>query len=853
MMKKIYSLIAVLFLAVSVLGASGAMANCSGVDQDSSFYKTLNEYTLNRGTHSGSCWFCPIFTTMYDAINKLATDTFTSLAKAFGGLLGMGILFFLLFKVGKMLVQLQEVDLMQFLNDLFKPLGRAIIAAALLGLTSAVVVTDSGKTGLAKENAFSIVMTPIMDISLTLGTQVMNTALKDVVQTISLGDRTMDRRLTRSTLNCSLKSRDRRANMALEGDSSHPDEGARGLLICWMEQVSSSFMVGMSAGASMAWTGFKKFWKLDGLGLCLVGTILMVGFFFIYLMFPFKLLNAFTRIAFVLTLMPLWIVLWVFPPTVQYTKKAWEMFASSCIFFVVLSVMIALTIILVNESIPANVRQELYACLLSDDTDKAADLVPFGGGAIMNVLAFMAMGYSLLEQAEPLANTFISAGGNLTIGNQMASFAAKGAGLASRPATWAAGKAGGAVAGVGKKAMSKVGGAIGSARRATIGHFAGAGGDLPTTGDKFKRALFGAGLGKGYFDTVSGKTDAPEGIAGSFGRLTSSAAGAVSSKANTTLDKMKAAAQNKDKNQARDDLQKMINDSKSAEERQAKIAAAQQLLKNGKVDDKTADSLKDAYALQEMSANRMNDKDFAAKMNAVPADAKKKTDEMMQNFGMASEADRERMIAAATTPAEKELLKQANEQIIDKGFVSSLTKAEMQYLQEQKEFAKLGATQSEIAQVSGSVSAGALDDATPQRPYDEEGVSALAGKSDVSANLDRLVSDLAAIEAAVASAKSMNEVKDNLAAHHWESGSERDMMSAAERIFTTRGHEGAAGHAAQSMMNDFMARMGVYGTAANNVSREMGQRVSEAASKGEVARLSALVAELKRQIDTKKG
>lgn len=789
MMRKIYSVIAVLFLAVSVLGASSAMAqsitgatfgqtkdlvemgfnasknkktNCSGVDQNSSFYKTLNEYTLNRGTHSGSCWFCPIFTTMYDAINKLATDTFTSLAKAFGGLLGMGILFFLLFKVGKMLVQLQEVDLMQFLNDLFKPLGRAIIAAALLGLTSAVVVTDSGKTGLAQENAFSIVMTPIMDISLTLGTQVMNTALKDVVQTISLGDRTMDQRLKRSTLNCSLKSKDRGANMALEGDSSHPDEGARGLLTCWMEQVSSSFIVGMSAGSSMAWTGLKKFWKLDGLGLCLVGSILMVGFFLVYLMFPFKLLNAFTRIAFVLTLMPLWIVLWVFPPTVQYTKKAWEMFASSCIFFVVLSVMIALTIILVNESIPANVRQELYACLLSDDTDKAADLVPFGGGAIMNVLAFMAMGYSLLEQAEPLANTFISAGGNLTVGNQMASFAAKGARVASRPVTWAAGKAGGAVAGVGKKAISKVGGAIGSARRAAIGYFAGAGGDLPTTGDKFKRALFGAGLGKGYFDAVSGKTDAPEGIAGSFGRLTPSAAGAVSSKANTTLDKMKAAAQNKDKKQARDDLQKMINDSKSPEERQAKVAAAQQLLKNGKVDDKTADSLKDAYALQEMSANRMNDKEVAAKASAESTEAK-------------------------------------------------------------------------------------------QKAYDEAGVSALAVKSDISARLSRLESDLAAIESVASNAKSMGEVKEALAGRRWESGSERDMMSAAERIFTTRGHEGAAGHTAQSLMNDFMAQAGVYGTAANNISREMGQRVSEAASKGEVARLSALVAELKRQVDTKKG
>jgi len=389
-------------------------------------------------------------------------------------------------------------------------------------------------------------------------------------------------------------------------------------------------------------------------------------------------------------------------------------------------------------------------------------LIPFGGGAIMNVLAFMAMGYSLLEQAEPLANTFISAGGNLTVGNQMASFAAKGAGLASRPVTWAAGKAGGAVAGAAKKGLSKVGGAIGSARQAAIGHFAGAGGDLPTTGDKFKRALFGAGLGKGYFDTVSGKTDAPEGIAGSFGRLTPSAAGAVSSKANTTLDKMKAAAQNKDKKQARSDLQKMINDSKTPEERQAKVAAAQQLLKNGKVDDKTADSLKDAYALQEMSANRMSDKEVAARASAESTEAK-------------------------------------------------------------------------------------------QKAYDEAGVSALAVKSEISARLSRLESDLAAIESAVANAKSVGEVREALSGRSWESGSERDMVSVAERVFNSKGLPGMAGHTAQGLMNDFMAQMGAYGTAANNISREMGQRISDAASKGEVARLSALVADLKRQVEAKKG
>ena len=78
------------------------------------------------------CWFCDLYKTLFDIMNTLATSVSTSLKNDFLMLLGVGTLFFIAFKVGSTVVKLQEVDLMQFLGELFKHLGRAMIAAAFL-------------------------------------------------------------------------------------------------------------------------------------------------------------------------------------------------------------------------------------------------------------------------------------------------------------------------------------------------------------------------------------------------------------------------------------------------------------------------------------------------------------------------------------------------------------------------------------------------------------------------------------------------------------------------------------------------------------------------------------------------
>ena len=132
------------------------------------FPQTLKEYLSD---YKDACWFCSIFESMYDAIDTLVTNIFNKLAKSFLGLMGAGILFLILFKVGRMLVQFQEVDVMQFLNDLFKPLGRAIIATAFL----VVAVSANNQT------IFYLVTNPVLDVSLKMGEKVLENTLGEVL------------------------------------------------------------------------------------------------------------------------------------------------------------------------------------------------------------------------------------------------------------------------------------------------------------------------------------------------------------------------------------------------------------------------------------------------------------------------------------------------------------------------------------------------------------------------------------------------------------------------------------------------------------------------------------------------
>ncbi len=177
--------------------------------------------------------------------------------------------------------------------------------------------------------------------------------------------------------------------------------------ICWLQDVSASLGVGMALGSTMIKMGCDDWW--DRIVTIVIGALIFLVFFLIYVMFPLKLLDAFIRLGFIFALMPLWIVLWVFPVTAGYTKKAWDMFVSTLFFFLSLSIIVALILLLMNEAIqPDNIRKDIFQAMLNGQTQQAANMMSFSRTFFIT-LAFGLLSFKLLGTAEALANAFIGA------------------------------------------------------------------------------------------------------------------------------------------------------------------------------------------------------------------------------------------------------------------------------------------------------------------------------------------------------------------------------------------------------------------------------------------------------------
>ncbi len=838
MLKKLKSLIpvfGVLSLVLFVSKSVFAETPCWGIDYNSTFLLQMRVYM------QAPCWFCDIFGTMFDAINALATTLFAGLGSMFLSLLGVGILFIILFKVGRMLVQLQEVDVMQFLNDLFKPLGRAIIAMAFL--VAATLGTD---------NIFTTVINPFLDLSMYMSTEVLESSLDNVEMIRVYGGR-----IERVGVNLE----------AYRGEVSSTDDTDKALknetkanLLLFLNTISTSFMVGIAGGSALMNEGIIGIFS-GGLYVFFVGMAMWLSYFILYLFFPFKLVDSFVRIGFVLALMPLWITLWAFPSTAGYTKKAWEMFLSSCLFFIIISVMVSMGLMLMNEAIPngpTRIRENFFKCLMADRTNAAMTWLNFGSGAFLNMLSFAMMAGTLMSAAAPLANTFVSGGGDLNIGNGMASSATRALSVTKNVA------------------KTTVGAARAGAGWA-LGKMGSNGRTLPTKLNKIADALNTplSGNMKDDYRRIKDIFSKPDGGSGSmddFNRLTDDGKRTVSSRGSDMFSKLQTLANNKD----RKGMESIIEAAKTPAERQALIAASEQLLRKGgkgQIDEKTTRALMNEYARQEIAKNprltkegayademtkrkladeKQHNKDakksLADRKAAIPGLAKKQIDE----FGRADDKKQADMIKNAKSDREAELLQKARAEIQSTGSISRDT---TELLQREKEknmsetLAKfdrpeLHSDEEKIFKENLAYTQGRSN--VPDVKFEDEKVTSVA-KNDAAKNgMDGFIQDVLKLEE-LASYKNKDEAKKLAKEHTWSTGSTDEMVRNLERMQMTAGKPISYGMVSRDLVNDYLLKNGVSGTDARN----LGKTVSDTIARGDIDRLSAAIQDLKNKIDNK--
>lgn len=439
-MKKISMIAFVLFLCI--LCATNAIAKVS-------FTETVNEYGEKF------CWFCPIFGTLFDAMNTIATEISKRMSQTFLALMGVALLFSIGFKTARMLTSLQAVDIMQYLTDMFRHLGRAIIGAAFLWMSLSV---------------FTYIVSPVLTMSLSLSTSILEEG-GFMARVTAASQEAGIRSANVCTTNEEAARRDNtyanaaplmlQEEAALQAGNAPQEAFApsvRAALMCMLKTVSASLIGGMAIGATFYAFGW---WDLTfifpNVLAVATGALILVGHLFIFVSVPFKYIDSMIRMAFVSALMPLWVVLWVFDATRGYTKKAWDMFLSTCAIFLCMSVVLILVIHLINAALPAEVAKNVVRYMMADQILNALAAIDMDGKNFLVTLIMCFTGYKMLGTATSLASSFIGGIPNLGVGDQMAKTSVSVA-QGAKTAGIAAGMVGGRLA---KAGLNKVGGAMG--------------------------------------------------------------------------------------------------------------------------------------------------------------------------------------------------------------------------------------------------------------------------------------------------------------------------------------------------------------------------------------------------------
>lgn len=294
----------------------------------------------------GGCWFCKVYQELFNTMNALSGMISSKMSDDFLILLGVGVLFYLVFKIGSTVVKLQEVDLMQFIGDLFKHLGRAIIAAAFL---------------LGSVEMYQYLISPFLAYSLALTNMIvvkgnaMASESQGLIGSIqssltsgigSLFGVDMDGG-NLPTMTAAALEADKYNNLPFSQELSAQ-------IVAMIRMCSVSAISGMVLGATIAITGLIDTILIPNFQLLIVGLIILGSYFSIFLAVPFKLIDVMVRLAFVAALTPIWIILWVFPATANYTKNAWEMLLNCCACFICLGVIMVMVFQIMTAMNPLN-------------------------------------------------------------------------------------------------------------------------------------------------------------------------------------------------------------------------------------------------------------------------------------------------------------------------------------------------------------------------------------------------------------------------------------------------------------------------------------------------------------------
>lgn len=312
-----------------------------------------------------SCSICAVYESLFQAIDKALSALMNTMCQHAMTILGIGMLFFLLFHVGKFVVTIQEPNVRKFIQPMLITFFKALIVASLI---------QNGDNYIRFMGYY--VVSPILEFFVSLSDLILSLEENPLFLNISGIDASM--------------IQDKVSESVLFGKT-----GTGFLLIIY------KMTLALDAGMDL---GFVV-WQQKGFVALIFGGFIILMFWMLLLTLPSAFLDAFVRMAAVLILSPFVMVAWVFPPTKDLIKKLWGVFFGSCVVLLFTSLYMALAMYVILTGMNEIYPGILGAARQQTDPNLAKSIENMSNSAVAIFVLIMCMN-KLSRYIPELANQF---------------------------------------------------------------------------------------------------------------------------------------------------------------------------------------------------------------------------------------------------------------------------------------------------------------------------------------------------------------------------------------------------------------------------------------------------------------
>lgn len=270
------------------------LGGCSGAgspEQLAEFFKIKKE----------NCWPCTMYKAVWEAIGAIVSKSFDTMCANALTLLGVGMLFWIAFTIGKLVSSLKEPNLKDFIGNMAGVLFKGFVVA---------VVLYNSKFTL---EILNMVITP------------MFTAFVDLGRTLIFADPTIAKNMTTASAYSiggleigafSISFGTSGSNLSNINDSAIFTAQIGNMI----QDLIYRVYVGFHAGVGL---GFRMIMSTDTT-ISLMGIVISFIFFYLMLTIPLLFIEAFALAGVVIIFFPFALICVVFPSTKAYVNAFWK-------------------------------------------------------------------------------------------------------------------------------------------------------------------------------------------------------------------------------------------------------------------------------------------------------------------------------------------------------------------------------------------------------------------------------------------------------------------------------------------------------------------------------------------------